>query len=219
MASDPQKPLTDDQKKRLRIFRLRVQDLRESGLAKAGPTTLKLTLNPRRTADGKAGFEGYDEDQFRAFIATLRQFIMNDEHCSFYSICNIIEKARPQQENLITWVRYARDLWKKALQRSLFRYYVSGGEITVEKAIQLLLYGGGLIHTRPDRYDELEALPPGGKAHLKFMFQNALPDLYHALNIVDRVIYHWLDAPEEPVPPIEQDQNTSEEEAGHGLRP
>ena len=201
MTADPHKKLTDDQKKRLRIFQLRVQDLRDSGLVTSGRTALKLTMSLTPNASGKARLEGYDEDHFRAFMQTLRQFTLQKDDIHFDRICNIIRRNCPSEE-LRAWLTYARGLWENTLGLSPFRYNVDGEEITVRRAMDLLLYSG-LSHTQLSEHDFVQSLPADGKNYLKFILETALLDLLHALHLVDAVLYHWLDHPEKPVPPVE----------------
>ncbi len=193
-------PITAPEIERLRIFQERVQDLRDSGLARSGPITLRVTFALGRAASAATPFEGYDEDHFKAYLTTLRQFTLNEDPAHFYSICNILYR-RLDRDDLRPWIAHARESWKLVMKSFPFKFRVGDSDpITVKDSLDYLLYGK-YVHTDPGKRQFMQSLTDGGRAALKYFVQRSLPTLFDIVAVLDSVIHIWLDAPTTPVPP------------------
>jgi hypothetical protein len=195
-VTDPAAALTPNEVARIRLFRERIADLRRKGLVRGGSTKITVSL----TAVASDSVEGLDEDHLASFLQTLRQFTLNDEPVHFYSIHNVIYRncARPE---LRDWLVYARSHWKQSLATSPLGIGIDGHCPTVEEIMTLFLYGG-MVHSDHDKAGELRAMHPPIRGILKMMLISGLGGLCHALNVTEKVLWHWLDAPEEEVPPF-----------------
>ena len=183
--------------KKLRAYQERVDQLRKLGIAHSGPQKLTVSMGLGRSGD-RAEFHGYDEDHFRSAMVLLRQFLANDEDIRFGHICDLIEKncSRPR---LSAWQRWARKLLQDTLKSSPLNYRVGGEIITVERALDLY-FNAELAHTDIEKWDYLKSLSVGGRATLRWILQHSLLNLFHAVQVVDSVIFYWIDNPDEEVP-------------------
>ena len=184
----------------LSLFEQRVEDLRNSGLANAGATSLTVRMTFGEVPGQSAGFEGYNEDQFRSFMQTLRQFTMEKEPVFFYRICNIVRRRCTRTE-LLEWTNAARHLWAKTMKSSRVGLQVGSKAFDVEKGMELLWYGG-FAHSDTGRCQEWERLSPGGRATVRFIVQHSITELLKCLHIIDSVIFLWLREPSMRVPPV-----------------
>lgn len=194
--------LTKDDRDRIEIFKQRVQNLRDSRLLNTAKVTFKVSRGLGAMEDPETPFEDYDEEQFRSFLQTFRQFTLSDEPAYFYCICNLIEK-HCGDDNLKAWERHARASWRAIWAQNSLSYSLSGEQITVEKAFSLLLYEG-ITHTDLDKWRKLSSLPTGARGPLYWIVQRSLGDLFQCLRIVDSVIFYWIDSPGQPVPTFEE---------------
>lgn len=144
-------------------------------------------------------FTGYDPELFQAALPILRQFVLADE-INFNRIHNVINQ-RCNRPELVAWCRYARRKWDEILDTlpdEVHRHFHVEAP-TVEEALEKVFYGyGGLFHV--DIHAPLEE--EGMRAIEHGMIHHAFPRLCWCLNVIDSVIYLWLDAAQADVPPV-----------------
>ena len=192
---------TDEETKILRAFQRQVNRLRQSSIVQPGRVTFNYTTRITfPSGQAETCFEGYDPVAFQAQLPLLRQFMLQQDKISFRKIHNILYPCCDRAE-LLSWVRYAMKEWNETLAqlpREEHRYFRNTNQ-TVEEAVEKLFYGyGGLFHADLDDPAEEEEVREIQEATL----QHAFPRLWNALHTLDSVIYLWLDAPNDPVPPL-----------------
>ncbi|WLD11908.1 hypothetical protein [Planctellipticum variicoloris] len=178
-------PLSADEERSLRLFRKRVQDLRECGVVTHGAVTLKVDFQFGGPLDGDSiPFKGFDRDHFRSALSTLRQFLLNDDAVQFFKICKTIRRRCGRSE-LVAWSEYSRSFWKRTLESAPMNFRVGSKLYTVKDAIDLVLYGF-VAHTKAGSADEWDSISSGGKATIYFIVQRSLFDLFYCLNLNHR---------------------------------
>lgn len=187
---------TDDELQKIRLFRERVDDLGQKGLVKAGKT--KITVNIAGVVPNV--LEGLDEDHLASFLQTLRQFTLNNDPVHFYSICNLVY-CKCDRPELRDWLVYVRSLWKQTMASSPLGIGIDGHCPTIAEILELLLYGG-MVHSDPEKAEKIRNMPPPIQGFLKMTLVSGLGGLCHALVVMDKILWHWLDAPHEEVPPF-----------------
>lgn len=190
-------PLTAEEDQRLRIFQARVEDLRNSTLAGG-----KRDFSTDLLSDSSLP-TGVNDEEFRSFLTTLRQFTLNDDQAHFFSIHNLVQ-MKCQCQRIKDWVAYSRKLWKRAMSVSPLGIELDGEMPTVEDLLCLFLYGG-IVHSDPQLTEKINSLPPSVVSFLKMALLAGLRQLCHALVLMDKAIWHWLDAPNDPVPELPVD--------------
>lgn len=185
----------------LRTFQQQFDKLRQSSIGKQGKlqTKSKTSLD-LKTGETTAEFVGYDRERFQSQLPILRQFILKKDAIRFDAVCDIIINKCPRQE-LIAWAKEAKKRWDDALADlpSEERQNIFGVSLSVAKAFDRVFYGdGGLFHASPSAQKE----DASTRAIIEELLQTAFPRMANALNIIDSVIYWWLDAPHTPVSPV-----------------
>ena len=192
-------PLAADEELRLRAFHRQVDRLRKSAIGRQGRVQISTTTKfDFTTGEIATAFSGYDPDAFQAQLPILRQFMLNDD-IGFYRTCNLIYQRCTRAE-LLAWVREGRKRWQENLAEVPEAMHQHLHQVTssLEDALHKLFYGyGGLFHTDIRAADE--------EANVavieKLLLQKAFPKLCWCLNVIDSVIYWWLDEPTKTVPP------------------
>jgi hypothetical protein len=193
--------INKEDEKQLRLFTNRVQDLRDCGVIKQGSVTFRVNLKLGGDGDSDAiPFKGFDRDQFRSAMQTLRQFILNNDAVYLNKICKIIKRKCDRPE-LVEWSEYAKTIWHETMSTTPLSFSVGRKTYNVKNAIDLMLYGF-LSHTKVEPAREWERLTPGAKATIYFIVQHSLIPLIRCLHIVDSIIMYWLDKPEANVPKL-----------------
>lgn len=179
---------------KLRLFRARVEELFESGLVRSGITELSL-----KVSKGTLTYSGYDEDHYKSFIMTIRQFKMSGDDVNVDVICSIIlaHCSDPQQR---AWVQYSRDAWKKILSTDV-AIILTGKRLTLNEAIELDWYGAGRFHSKAHKTQAFDSIPEPLRLHIKMEIQNALLHLMHMLANIDIILDVWLDSGTSVIPP------------------
>lgn len=186
--------LNDGELERIQLFRERVRDLGNRAFVRAGRK--KVTVHIAGIVP--IVIEGVNEDHLVAFLQTLRQFMLNDEPFHFYSVYNLAYRKCGRPE-LRDWLVYVRSLWTDTMKLSPPGIGIDGRCPTVAEILDLFLYGG-MVHSDPDKAEQIRRLPPQLQGIMKMMLMSALGGLCHALDVMDRIIWHWLDAPDEVAP-------------------
>ena len=179
--------MTPEQEEDLGLFREKVTDLRRRSILQ-GPPTLVVQVDPKVPT----GLIGVNEDELRALLALLRQF--NQKGPTSLKKVSRLVKAECGRPELCQWVDYAWKEWVKTLETRPF-----GLETKLREAMDLLL------NTQVVHADRLKSrlLRPDDALAQGFLRQSiivSLDRLCHGPVLLDRVIWHWLDAPAEPVP-------------------
>lgn len=196
MASTP----TKDEMLALRAFHRQFDRLRQCSIVKQG----KLKLSLRTHVDMVSGevtnsFTGYDPELFQAAMPILRQFVLSDA-ISFNRMHNVINQ-RCDRPELVGWCRYAKRKWDEklvSLPDEVHRHFHVAPP-TVDDALTKVFYGyGGLFHVDIHARQEEE----GMRAIEHGMLHHAFPHLCWCLNVIDSVIYWWLDATTAAVPAV-----------------
>jgi len=198
-------PISSEDIERLRTFQKRVDDLFDCGFVST-PTSPTVKLHIRRGSFG-GGISDHDEDDFRSFVMTLRQFTLQREPVHFERICNILRNpANHVPSALYPWVGEARDVWRATLRSTGQPTFSKGGKtFTVADALDLLWHGQ-MIHSDSEKGKELESMSGVGLGQLRFLIHQSVRRLLRALDTVSTGIGHFLDFPEWPIPPFEQDE-------------
>ena len=188
--------LLPDEESLLRRFQRRVQDLEACGLVKSSARRLTVHL-----VGPAQGLVGLDQDHFRSFCITLRQFfMMGSGDVPVGRVCNIIELKCPD-ERLVGWNRHYRESWAVVI-RTPFGVAVDDGtgpkDYSFEEFFKLWLYSG-TFHSDDEREEKLRAMPGFAPDVLMMLMQGRLPGILQILRSMSEVIRIWLDAPGEPV--------------------
>lgn len=192
--------LNNDELLALRAFHRQVDRLRQCSIVKQG----KVKLSSRTNFDMVSGevitsFTGYDPELFQAALPIKRQFVLNDE-ISFNRMHNVVNQ-RCDRPELVGWCRYAKRKWdaKLASLPDEVHRHLHVAPPTVDEALEKVFYGyGGLFHVdikAPQEEEGMRAIEHG-------MLHHAFPHLCWCLNVIDSVIYWWLDATKAKVPPV-----------------
>ena len=191
-------PLTNEETLKLRAFHRQFDRIRRSSIGQAKKVQVKKTTNfDFKTGEISTSFSGYEPEQFQSQLPVFRQFFLQDS-INFGHICNIIYQ-KCDREELKAWIAEARKRWQENLRQlpEEFERHLHQATGSVEEAIEKLFYGyGGLFHVDVNAPEEEQAVAAIEGA----MLHRAFPRLCWCLNVVDSVIYWWLDAPDEPVP-------------------
>ena len=200
-------PTTEEELK-LRAFHRQFDRIRNSSIGKQGKVKISSTTKfDFTTGQIDTVVEGFDPELFQAQLPVLRQFILNDD-ISFNHICNIICKTCDRPE-LLAWVKEARRRWKENLATlpDAMHQHLHKTTDSLEDALKKLFYGyGGLFHIdihAPEQDCSVAEIE-------RLVLHRAFPFLCWCLNVIDSVIYWWLDAPHETVPAIPIVQPPSE---------
>ena len=192
--------LSQDEELTLRAFHRQVERLRRSSIGRQGQVQVSSTTNfDFRTGNVTTTFTGFDQDAFQSQLPVLRQFVLNDA-VSFNHICNVIYQRCGRPE-LLAWVREARRRWNENLQQvpDAMHQHLHKATSSLEDAIEKLFYGyGGLFHVdihAPKEEENVAAVE-------QQLLHRAFPKMCWCLNVIDSVIYWWLDAPGETVPAV-----------------
>lgn len=191
-------PLTGDEELKLRAFHRLVDRLRKSAIGRQRKVQISTSTNfDFTTGEIATSMSGYDEEAFQAQLPILRQFMLNDD-VSFNHICNLLYQRCPRPE-LLAWVKEARKRWKENLAEvpEAMHRHLHQATTSLEEAVEKLFYGyGGLFHTdikAPDEEQNVATIE-------RLLLHKAFPKLCWCLNVIDSVIYWWLDQPTLPVP-------------------
>jgi hypothetical protein len=194
------KPLTDEETRKLRAFHRQVDRLRKSTIGQqrkvqvATATHFNLVAGEITTSSS-----GYDPEAFQSQLPLLRQFVLNDP-VNFGHICNIIFQCCDRQE-LLAWVKEARKRWNEILAEvpEALHQHLHQATSSLEEALEKLFYGyGGLFHVNIDAPEEEQSVAAVEQA----LLHRSFPKMCRCLNVLDSVIYWWLDEPTKPVPPV-----------------
>lgn len=195
--------LTSHETNLFRAFQRQVHRLRKSTLLRSGKVSLKKRVDiDLVTGEKNLTFSGYDSDALQAQLPIFRQFILrrkNDE-ISFDRIANIVAHKCPRAE-LCEWIAEAKGLWANAWRRmpSLTDQSMFAVSTSLEEAVDKLFYGfGGLFHVDVNQPDEESATTTIEEA----LLHEGILHLWRCLNIVDSVIWWWLDQPTASVPAV-----------------
>ena len=195
------RPLTEKEKKILRTFHRQVDRLRQSTIVQSGKVSFKYTTRINfPSGQSEMSFEGYDKVAFQAQLPILRQFMLKKDDINFFKVQNVLKECCDRAE-LLPWIDYALRDWTAVLAQlpNEEHRYFHGAQLTVDEAVEKLFYGyGGLFHADINDPAEEDAILEIQEATLQFAF----PRLWNSVHILDSVIYLWLDAPSEPVPPL-----------------
>lgn len=185
-----------DEEDLLRKFQRRVWDLEDCGLVKSDAKRLTVHI-----AGQQQGLVGLDQDHFRSFSITLRQFLMMGRgDVPVSRVCNIIERCCPHAR-LVGWNRYNRDVWAEVLQTPMGIAVDNGTGPTnysFEKFFKLWLYSG-TFHSDDAEERKLRSMPGLAPDALMMLMQRRLPGIMQVLQNISEVIRIWLDSPDEPV--------------------
>lgn len=194
------KPLTDEQTRTLRAFHRQVDRLRHSSIGQQRKVQVSTATNFNFvTGEITTSSSGYDPEAFQSQLPILRQFILKDP-VNFGHICNIIYQCCDRQE-LLAWVREARQRWTEILDQvpELMHQHLHQATSSLEEALEKLFYGyGGLFHVNINAPEEEQSVSAIEQA----LLQRSFPKMCWCLNVLDSVIYWWLDEPTKPVPPV-----------------
>lgn len=203
----PKPPLRPDDVERLRLFQRRMDDLRARRLVqRRGSTSLSVNYEFGPREQPGPAYEGYDEDDFRAFVSVFRQFLLEQEPVHFLSVAKLVTRRCPRID-LVVWAKEARRRWTFTMDHGhpCFSLHITEGGVqrlvTVKGAWDLLLYGE-LIHSDADKAKRLAGYHPGTRATHRFLVQWSIAPLVWSLGNLDSVIHIWLDAPSTPVPDL-----------------
>ena len=189
-------PLTPTQAEYLRLFRGKVADLRHRSLLQRSET-LELQIRPELPT----GLSGVSEDELRALLALLRQFYLHKEPTTLDKISTII-KMECERPELCGWADHAMKGWKATLEsKPLGIRLLHDHAYTVREAMDLLLYTQ-VIHADRTKSRILRPEDTITQGFLRQIVVVSLDRLCHCPVLIDRVIWHWLDAPIEPVPDV-----------------
>ena len=192
-------PISSEDSERLRTFQKRVDDLFDCGFVST-PTNPTMKLHIRRgSLDG--GISDHDEDDFRSFVMTLRQFTLQREPVHFERICNILRKpANGAPSALYPWIDEAREVWRATLRYTGEPTFTRGGKtFTVAHALDLLWHGQ-MIHSDSEKGKELDSMSGFARGQLRFLMHQSAHRLLRALDRVSTCIGHFLDFPERDIP-------------------
>lgn len=186
---------TDEDLKRLDLFRDALIDLRVRAIVQDWPQKLSVDIFGIDSTD----LEGVREDDLRAFLTALRQFTNEGEATNFFSICNVLSRGS-SSTNLRGWVAHARAAWQDGLKSSA-GISLNGKMFALKEILELLLYGE-VVHRDSDKLAQLKAMPRQDRALLRMMLIGMVPPLLQALNIIDHMIRYIRDDRVHEVPEL-----------------
>ena len=194
--------VTDKQTSCLRLFMQRLQELLDSPVTKSGRKSLGViseTIFGDKT-ETTVVCDGHDEDDFKSFFTTFRQFTMpKEEAVHFGDACKIV-LDNCDREELKKWVRYAEARWDALLDgKPVVGFSLNGDEYTNGKLLKLWLYSGR-FHTDIAKAKLWDSLPEKAQIDAALSIQALTPKLVNCLVTVGSVIRWWLDEPDAEVP-------------------
>lgn len=179
---------------RIKLFRRLIADLREKRFLNSGGG--KFTLNV--IGGGPCEIRGLDGDHLDAFLVSFRQLMLPKDQNNLLGISAIVQRACGRPE-LQAWCVYLDHTWTVVLDQP-GEIEINGQRRTMRKLLALFIYSG-LAHMDHDKVEELETLDGLLRSVLKLQLLAGLGPLLQIAAQMDRVIWHWLDGPGEPVPP------------------
>jgi hypothetical protein len=192
--------LTDEETRTLRAFHRQFDRIRRSAIGQQRNVRVSTTTQMNfQTGEITVSASGFDPEAFQSQLPILRQFILNDP-VNFGHVCNIIFQCCDRAE-LLDQVKEARRHWNEILAEvpEAIHQHLHQATDSLEDALKKLFYGyGGLFHVNIDAPEEENSVSAIEQA----LLHRAFPKLGWCLNVLDSVIYWWLDAPEKPVPPL-----------------
>lgn len=195
--------LTEQEMKVLRTFQRQVERLRGSSIVRQGKLTLKKTFGiDLATGEKTLTFSGYDPELFQAQLPLIRQFVLQQDQINFIRVCNLILR-RCQRQVLKEWTTEAKRLWNESFRRvpEVNDQMLFGVTASLEESLDKLFYGfGGLFHANIDESDEESSVAAVKEA----LIHSEFPYLLRCLNIVDSVIWWWLDETTATVPTVDE---------------
>jgi hypothetical protein len=162
----------------LKLFVKRAEELRTSTFIQKGFVP-SLQVERSGTAPANTIISEPDENDFRSFLLTYRQFISNKEPIYIYKVFKLCGKhiTDPTGRRLFA---SARGKWK-ALERGGTLQLVENGRKIPSTEIQDLWINGYYFHNDPDKSRRLNTLSNGFQKAFRYQF---LAHVYEATRVI-----------------------------------
>lgn len=184
-------PFTNDE--RILAFRNLIAVLKDRRFLQA-TNKKKFTL---QLVGGPHPIEGLDPDHLDAFLGTFRQLLLQQDAVYFPAV-SLAVQCDCGRSDLGSWALHAESVWTGSLSHP-GSISVNGGTRTTGDLLDLFIYGG-VAHSDLEKVAELDGLGAEFRAVLRLQLISGLKPLLASLGLMDKVIWHWRDAPGEPVP-------------------
>ena len=185
--------LSDKEKTALDLYMKRVQELLDNPVNTGGKQklTVSFSVNMESGELSDHNVDLFDTHEFKSFMMTIRQMIMDTEKAvNFDDICEIVVK-RCNQDAIKNEVILAQKVWKDTLGgRCAITDTQIGENITKEELLGLWMYSGR-FHTDPNRAAKWDSLPDMLKNELLGEIQTTLHNLLAPLTNVGNAIVSW----------------------------
>jgi len=162
----------------LRLFIERAEELRTSTFIQSGFVP-HLHAGRSGTVPAETTISEPDEDDFRSFLLTYRQFISNDEPIYIYKAFKLCHThiTDPKGRMLLA---NARKEWRTLEEGDMLRLVEKGKEISPTET-QDLWINGYYFHNDQDKRKRLNALSDGFQKAFRYQF---LAYVYEATRII-----------------------------------
>jgi hypothetical protein len=188
-------PLPEDDRNRLLTFQRQVEDLSQRQIVQAGRLEITLRFGQDPTVPI---LDGVAEDDFRALLIAIRQFMLQRDDTHIYRINNIIQD-HCDNENLCGWAVYARELWHTTMNAPVIQDLGNQEQVNLDGIIRLLLYGQ-IVHRGQEEERRLGAFGQFAPQVFRFEILSSLSELCTVLRLMNNVIHQWLNEPNAIVP-------------------
>jgi hypothetical protein len=170
-------------------FRRTAEKLKDSRLLKG-----KLTIGFSMTFNNsglKVDVEQPDDTDLRAYLTTLRQFIMPSEPTYMADIYSLLQ-LHLKDEKLKGYLVKSQCFWQDAHERASFGMMHNKRKISPQEIVKLFLYGD-IFHGDLDKEKALDALLPHEHGLFKAQFLEFVVRITEQILYVDRIIKKVLD--------------------------
>lgn len=180
-------------RERLELFRRREAELSNTRLVRSR-YNLSLNIKYDETSGLQLSMTPPDEDDWRSFLLTFRQFISQDEPVfvpSTYNLCHQIITDDVVKQNLAA----SRQRWRTAFQHGGLPLTINNEALTSEHLLDLWI-NGHYFHNDADKLRELEALVPPNRIHTPIVmafFINAVVEATKEIYYISDAIEYVLD--------------------------
>lgn len=180
----------------IEVFLSCVEELRERPFILDGLHEFQFHINVDKEL-GQLTYESQDADQehFRSFLLTFRQFILNDEPSNIDWVLKVCSRfVKDKEEELREVLHELKSIWKYRYRKGVVQMHTDGLALTPKYVLDLWINGQHFHRADPERMLQLKELLAKELPFVKIQLLWSLPLLTDVILRVGAVVSKALKA-------------------------